>query len=294
MTRAKILITGINGQVGHELVRSLQGLGDIVGLDRAALDLSDANAVREAVRRIRPSLIVNPAAYTAVDKAETESDLAHRINAIAPGVLATEAAALGIPLIHYSTDYVYNGEKAGVYVEEDASDPRNVYGKSKLDGENAIAASGCQYLIFRTSWVYGAKGTNFVKTMLRLGADREVLKVVGDQHGAPTWSRTIADVTAHIVAQGQAGATRDPLWWQQKSGVYHLTGGGETTWAGFAQAIFDNKKLICRVEAIPAVEYPTPASRPSNSRVSNAKLERTFGIAPPDWRIALALCLETL
>lgn len=296
MSDQKILVTGVNGQVGHELVRSLQGLGEVVGFDRATLDLSNPDQIRQVVRDFAPTLIVNPAAYTAVDKAETELELSRQINGIAPGILAEEAKRLGAPLIHYSTDYVYDGDKTGIYVETDPTNPQNAYGRTKLAGEEAIVASGCAHVIFRTSWVYGARGGNFVKTMLRLGADRDVLRVVGDQHGAPTWSRTIADLTAHIVAQGlaqsNAAAHAQADWWQQKSGVYHLTGGGATTWAGFAEAIFEMKGLSCRVEHIPASEYPTPAKRPSNSRVSNEKLAQTFGIAAPDWRVSLKQCLE--
>ena len=296
MSDQKILVTGVNGQVGHELVRSLQGLGEVVGFDRATLDLSNPDQIRQVVRDFAPTLIVNPAAYTAVDKAETELELSRQINGIAPGILAEEAKRLGAPLIHYSTDYVYDGDKTGIYVETDPTNPQNAYGRTKLAGEKAIVASGCAHVIFRTSWVYGARGGNFVKTMLRLGADRDVLRVVGDQHGAPTWSRTIADLTAHIVAQGlaqsNAAAHAQADWWQQKSGVYHLTGGGATTWAGFAEAIFEMKGLSCRVEHIPASEYPTPAKRPSNSRVSNEKLAQTFGIAAPDWRVSLKQCLE--
>jgi dTDP-4-dehydrorhamnose reductase len=295
MSERTILVTGVNGQVGYELVRSLQGLGKIVGLDRSALDLSNPDQIREVVRRVAPTLIVNPAAYTAVDKAETEKELAHQINGIAPGILAEEAKRLGAPMIHYSTDYVYKGDKDGIYVEDDPTDPQNVYGHSKLAGEHAIQASGCAHLILRTSWVYGTQGANFVKTMLRLGAEREVLRVVGDQHGAPTWARTIANITAHIVAQGVGQASNgreaEAQWWDAKSGIYHLTGGGATTWAGFAEEIFRLKGINCKVEPIPAAEYPTPAKRPSNSQLSNGKLEKIFGVVASDWRASLVNCL---
>lgn len=296
MSDRTILVTGVNGQVGFELVRSLQGLGTIVPMSRDDLDLANPDQIRSTVRNIRPTLIVNPAAYTAVDKAETEHELAHKINALGVEVLAQEAALLSVPLIHYSTDYVYRGDKDGIYLETDATDPQNVYGRSKLAGEQAILASGCAHLILRTSWVYGNKGANFVKTMLRLGAERESLRVVGDQFGAPTWARTIADLTAHIVAQPLA--LTDDLaradWWSSKSGIYHLTGGGETNWAEFAQTIFEIKGLACKVEAIPASDYPTPAKRPANSRVSNDKLAKVFGLVAPDWKTSLRLCLETL
>jgi dTDP-4-dehydrorhamnose reductase len=283
-----ILLTGVNGQVGFELARSLQGLGDVIALDRSGLDLSDLDQIRRVVRELRPALIVNPAAYTAVDKAESDVDAAMRLNAEAPGVLAEEAKRLGAALVHYSTDYVFDGTKDGAYVEDDAVNPQNVYGRSKLVGEQAIAASGCDHLIFRTSWVYGTRGKNFLLTMLRLGAERDELSVVADQIGAPTWSNTIAALTANVVAQG---AGRD--WLAEKSGVYHLTASGATSWHGFAEAIFDNSTLEKKpaVKAIPATSYPTPASRPANSRMSNDKLADTFGVRAPDWRDALRLCM---
>lgn len=292
MPNRKILVTGINGQLGHELMHSLQGLGDVVGLDRGALDLGDPDAIRRVIRAEAPALIVNPAAYTAVDKAESEPELASRINAVAPGILAEEAWGLGIPLIHFSTDYVYAGDKDGIYEESDPTDPQNVYGRSKLAGEEAIVASGCRYVIFRTSWVYGANGGNFVKTMLRLGAEKETLRVVGDQVGAPTWARTIADVTAHIVAQSVAPGIETTQWWSERSGVYHLTCDGATNWAAFAAEIFAHTHCACRVEPIPSAQYPTPAKRPANSRVSNRKLMDTFGLSVPDWRTALHLYLD--
>ena len=288
-----ILVTGVNGQVGFELARTLQGLGRVVAADRSMLDLSNLDQVRSVVRDVRPALIVNPAAYTAVDKAESEAELAMTINGHAPGVLADEAKKLGIPLIHYSTDYVFNGEKEGAYVEDDPTDPQNVYGRTKLAGERAIAASGANHLIFRTSWVYGTRGRNFLLTMLRLGAERPELKVVADQFGAPTWSNTIATLTAHVVAQALA-ADDGAQWWRERSGVYHLSAAGSTSWHGFASAIFELSKLDRRpaVLPIPASEYPTPARRPVNSRMSNEKLARVFGVRAPGWREALRLCLE--
>ncbi|WP_429499133.1 dTDP-4-dehydrorhamnose reductase [Robbsia andropogonis] len=293
MTEKRILLTGVTGQVGFELARSLQGLGEVIGLDRSGLDLSNPDKMREVIRSLSPSLIVNPAAYTAVDKAETERDAAQAINATAPAILAEEAKRAGIPLIHYSTDYVYDGEKDGIYTEDDATNPQNVYGATKLAGEDAIRSSGCHHVIFRTSWVYGVHGGNFVKTMLRLGAERELLRVVGDQYGAPTSARTIADITAHIVAQSQVIAD-NAAWWQAKSGTYHLSGGGETNWAEYAREIFTIKELNCRVDAIPASEYPTPAKRPVNSRISNDKLARTFGLRTPPWQTSLRQCLESI
>lgn len=285
-----ILLTGVSGQVGFELARSLQGLGKVIAVDRSRLDLGDLDQVRAVVRDVKPSLIVNPAAYTAVDKAETDADAAMRANGEAPGVLAEEAKRLGAALVHYSTDYVFDGTKEGAYVEDDAVNPQNVYGKSKLAGEQAIAASGCDHLIFRTSWVYGTRGKNFLLTMLRLGAERDELSVVADQIGAPTWSNTIAALTANVLAQA---AVADQQWWSEKSGVYHLTAGGSTSWHGFAQAIFDLSTLETKpvVKPIPASSYPTPAARPANSRMSGAKLREAFGIEATDWREALALCV---
>ncbi|BFG74356.1 dTDP-4-dehydrorhamnose reductase [Paraburkholderia terrae] len=288
-----ILVTGVNGQVGFELARTLQGLGRVIAVDRSVLDLSNLDQVRSVVRETRPHLIVNPAAYTVVDKAESEAELAMRVNGEAPGVLAEEGRRLGATLIHYSTDYVFDGTKDDAYVETDVTNPQNVYGASKLAGERAIQASGCSHLIFRTSWVYGARGKNFLLTMLRLGADRPELKVVADQYGAPTWSNTIATLTAHIVAQSEA-AEDSAGWWQTRTGVYHLTAGGSTSWHGFASAIFDRAGLdkTPRVLPIPATDYPTPAKRPVNSRMSNGKLEQVFGLRAPLWDDALRLCME--
>jgi len=288
-----ILLTGVNGQVGFELARTLQGLGKVVALERSALDLADLEQVRRVVREVKPGLIVNPAAHTAVDKAETDIDAVMRPNAEAPGVLAEEAKRLGAALVHYSTDYVFDGTKAGAYVETDAVNPQNVYGKSKLAGEQAIAQSGCAHLIFRTSWVYGTRGKNFLLTMLRLGAERDELSVVADQYGAPTWSNTIAALSANVLAQAVAPNQSD--WWEKHSGVYHLTASGSTSWHGFAEAIFEYSQLERKptVKPIPAASYPTPATRPSNSRMSNDKLAASFGVRAPDWRDALRLCMST-
>ena len=287
-----ILVTGVSGQVGFELLRMLQGLGRVVPCDRSTLDLSDLDRVRTFVRDMKPSLIVNPAAYTAVDKAETDVDAARRLNVEVPRVFAEEAARSGSPLIHYSTDYVFDGTKAGAYVEADAPNPQNVYGATKLEGEQAIAATGCAHLILRTSWVYGRRGRNFLLTMLKLGSERPELRVVADQVGAPTWAKTIAAVTAHIVAQGAAAADRD--WWTRRTGVYHLTSAGETSWCGFAEAIFAVAMASTgpRVVPIPSRDYPTPAKRPANSRMSLDKLSNTFGLNMPDWSDALRLCLQ--
>lgn len=295
--RKTILLTGINGQVGFELERSLQGLGDVVALDRSRLDLADLDQVREVVRSTRPALIVNPAAYTAVDNAETDVAGAQRLNAEAPAVLAEEARRVGAALIHYSTDYVFAGTKDTPYVESDQVDPQNVYGKTKLAGEQAIVASGVAHLNFRTSWVYGARGKNFMLTMLRLGASRTELAVVADQFGAPTWSRTIATLTADVVAQSMGvGHAGWDDWWHAHSGTYHLTASGSTSWHGFAEAIFRLSNLERKpvVKPIPADSYPTPARRPTNSRMSNAKLDVHFGLRAPDWEEALKLCMGSL
>jgi dTDP-4-dehydrorhamnose reductase len=290
--QSTVLLTGINGQVGFELARSLQGLGKVVALDRSGLDLADLDQVRRVVRELKPKLIVNPAAYTAVDKAESEVDVAMRLNAHAPEVLAEEAKKLGAGLVHYSTDYVFDGTKDGAYVETDSANPQNVYGQSKLAGEQAIAASGCNHLIFRASWVYGRRGKNFLLTMLRLGAERDELSVVADQVGAPTWANTIAVLTANVLAQA-AGAADVPSWWNRQSGIYHLTASGSTSWHGFAEAIFNHSRFpkIPEVKPIPACAYPTPAKRPGNSRMSNDKLASAFGIQAPDWQDALTLCM---
>ncbi|MBG0874646.1 dTDP-4-dehydrorhamnose reductase [Burkholderia sp. 9777_1386] len=287
-----ILVTGVNGQVGFELLRSLQGLGRVVACDRSMLDLSDLDRVRSVVRELKPSIIVNPAAYTAVDKAETDVDAARRLNAEVPRAFAEEAARLGAALVHYSTDYVFDGTKEGAYVETDATNPQNVYGLTKLEGEQAIAATGCAHLILRTSWVYGRRGKNFLLTMLKLGSERPELRVVADQVGAPTWSKTIATATAHIVAQALAADDAD--WWAQRSGVYHFTSAGATSWHGFAEAIFAHAmgEHAPKVLPIPASDYPVPAKRPSNSRLSHDKLTEAFGLRLPDWADALKLCLS--
>ncbi|MGX4640645.1 dTDP-4-dehydrorhamnose reductase [Massilia sp. SYSU DXS3249] len=284
----RILVTGKSGQVGYELERSLQTLGEVVAVDRGQMDLADLDAVRETIRRVQPTLIVNPAAYTAVDLAESQPGLAMRINAEAPGLMAEEAKRLGAALIHYSTDYVFDGTKPGAYTEDDLPCPVNVYGKTKLAGEQAIAASGATHLILRTSWVYGMRGKNFLLTMRRLAAERDELRVVADQHGAPTWCRTIADVTANILAQSQAGGAG---WLRERAGLYHLTAQGRTSWHGFAEELLAHPSVPRKpvVVPIPASAYPVPAPRPANSSLSCERLMRTF-CTLPDWREALRLC----
>lgn len=299
MSRPKILLTGAGGQVGWELQRTLAPLGDVLAVDHQQMDLADPRQIRDYVRACKPSLIVNPAAYTAVDKAEQEPQLAHAINAVAPQVLAEEAKLLGCGMIHYSTDYVYDGTKGAPYMESDATNPLNVYGASKLAGDLAVAASGADYLVLRTSWVYGARGANFLRTILRLAAEREELKIVADQIGAPTWSRMIAEATAAIVAQCY-GVNRTGL--APVKGVYHLTNAGQTSWHGFTEAILaltadseaSHGRKLQRVLPIPTSEYPLPAKRTQYSVLSNDKLAATFGLALPDWHTSLAAVVESL
>lgn len=280
----KILVTGRDGQVGWELQRTLAPLGEIIALDRKALDLADADALRATMRAVKPDIIVNAAAYTAVDQAESDSALADAINGQAPGIMADEARKAGALLVHYSTDYVFDGSGTTPFTEASATGPLNAYGRGKLAGEQAIQAVGGRYLILRTSWVYGLRGKNFLRTILRLAQERDELRIVADQIGAPTWSRLIAEATALALAR------QTPC-----EGLYHLTSGGETSWHGFTEAILEltrdqrtrNPKLV----GIPAIEYPLPAQRPYNSRLSCVKLAEDAGIALPHWRDALALCL---
>ena len=292
----KILLTGSNGQVGWELRRTLACLGEVIAVDSRAMDLADADAIRRVVREVAPRVIVNPAAYTAVDKAESETELASAINAGAPGLLAEEAEKLGALLVHYSTDYVFDGSGDVPWREDDAKGPLNVYGAGKLAGEQAVQAACRRHLIFRTSWVYGARGANFLLTMRRLmrggATERPELKVVADQIGAPTWGRMLAEATALILGQQFSparGADRPEPW-----GVYHMSNGGETSWHGFAQAIqaLDAVENPTRLLPIPSSDYPTPAKRPLNSRLDNDKLARVFGVRLPDWRQALSLCMQ--
>ncbi len=291
MSERTILVTGANGQVGYELARTMQGLGRVVPMGRSALDLANLDGVRTTVRDVKPAMVINAAAYTAVDQAERDKDAAFRLNAAAPAALAEECAKLNALFVHYSTDYVFDGEKQGPYEESDAPNPLNVYGASKLAGEQAIVAVGGAHLIFRTSWVYGIRGKNFVQTMLRLGAERDELRVVADQIGAPTWSNTIAASTAHILASGVNASETD--YWHDRSGIYHLTASGRASWFDLARAIFDIAQVARAPRIIPieAKEYPTPARRPQNSQLSNEALLRRFGIRQPHWRAALELCL---
>jgi dTDP-4-dehydrorhamnose reductase len=290
----KILLTGTRGQVGYELARSLQSLGEVIAVDRSKMDLSDLDSVRDVVRSVKPNLIVNPAAYTAVDQAEKEAELAMRVNGEAPGVMAEEAARLGAAMIHYSTDYVFDGRKTGQYTEDDVTNPLSVYGRSKLAGEQAVEAANIPHLILRTSWVYGARGKNFLQTIRRLAAERDELRIVADQHGAPTWCRTIADTTANIVIH--LSSNKDSRQdWQEASGIYHLTAQGQTSWHGFAQSIVDSMATTGRqkpvVTPIATREYPLPAARPMNSVLSCERLQKRF-CRLPDWQTALGLCVD--
>jgi dTDP-4-dehydrorhamnose reductase len=302
----KILLTGKTGQVGYELEGSLQGLGTVIALDRNQMDLANLRQVRDVVRAVQPDLIINPAAYTAVDKAESEPELAMRINGDAPGVMAEEARKLGAAIIHYSTDYIFDGAKRGSqgelvpYTEDDLPNPLNIYGKSKLAGEKAISASGCPHLILRTSWVYGMRGNNFLLTILRLANERDELFIVNDQYGAPTWSRTISDMTSRIVLQ-MSTSKEKAKWWDEHSGMYNLASKGSTTWYGFAQEIVSHARYLglpsnkdLRVSAIPSEDYPTPAIRPANSILNGERLSRAFNIICPYWTDSLSECFLSL
>jgi dTDP-4-dehydrorhamnose reductase len=284
----KILLLGKNGQVGWELQRSLAPLGEVLALDRRSTDfcgdLSQPERLAQTVRAWRPDVIVNAAAHTAVDRAESEPELARCLNATAPAALAQAALETGAWLVHYSTDYVFNGQGDTPWQEGDATGPLSVYGQTKLEGEQAIAASGCQHLIFRTSWVYAARGGNFAKTMLRLAAERERLTVIDDQHGAPTGADLIADVTAHAI--------RSALQKPQLAGLYHLVAAGETTWHGYASHVVAQARQVqpalglkvSDIAPVPTSAFPTPAQRPLNSRLDTRKLQQAFGLVLPPWQ----------
>ena len=300
----RALVTGCRGQVGAELVRSLEGRADVVARDRAALDLADPGAIIRCVREERPRLILNAGAYTAVDKAESELEAARAVNAHGPGVLAEEAKRSGALLVHFSTDYVFDGTKKTPYCETDSTNPVNAYGLTKLEGEAAIAASRCDHLVLRTSWVYGPRGKNFLLTMLRLAATQSEIRVVDDQHGAPTSSRQIARAVVDLVmgadcerpiVEGDLGRLR------AASGLYHASAAGATTWFEFARAIFAEHAhrpgrafTVPRVVAISTREYPTPARRPANSVLSCAKLAEAFGVRLADWREGLRETISAL
>jgi dTDP-4-dehydrorhamnose reductase len=278
----KILLTGRNGQVGWELERALPALGEVIATDRSSLDVSDPDSIRRVVREAKPGIIVNAAAYTAVDKAESEPELAMRINGAAPGILAEEAKRLGALLVHYSTDYVFDGSKPTAYREDDAPNPLNAYGKTKLEGERMIQAAGCRHLTVRTSWVYGARGRNFVRTVLRLAREQAGLRIVADQFGAPTSAEAIA------------GATLQMLRRPDELGTFHMSAGGKTSWQGFAQAIVDCTSLGTPVVAIRSEEFPTPARRPPNSVLDCSKLKAAYRIELAHWRDPLPATIQRL
>ncbi|MEX2150256.1 MAG: dTDP-4-dehydrorhamnose reductase [Steroidobacteraceae bacterium] len=271
----KILLTGATGQVGWELRRTLAPLGEVRSLDRFGLDLADAPVIVATVRALQPEVIVNAAAYTAVDKAESEREAAFAVNATAPRVLAEEAKRIGAFLVHYSTDYVFDGEKSTPYIEDDAARPINVYGESKLAGEQAILRSGCRHLVLRTSWVYGPRGRNFYLTMLRLARERPELKVVDDQVGAPTSSLEIARATAALLEK-------------RAQGLYHMAAAGETSWCGFARALLQRAGIATPVAAIRTEDYPAPAKRPRNSRLDCSRLRADCGVALAPWEEQLS------
>jgi dTDP-4-dehydrorhamnose reductase len=300
----RFLVTGEGGQVGEALRKTLAPLGEVVIPTLAEWDLTDADATRKWVREVRPRWVVNAAAHTAVDKAESEPALAFAINATAPGILAEEAKKIGAAVVHYSTDYIFDGSKTTPYVETDTPGPLNEYGKSKLGGELAVSESGAAYVTFRTSWVYGATGNNFVRTMLRLAQERDHLKIVGDQRGCPTWSWELARLTAGVIEQMEEKAALNGSSLAEAvtpvNGVYHATGLGETTWYGFAAFAIDELRKrkpelkLATVEPITTAEYPTPAKRPMNSLLDCGKLERVFGWKMPEWQESVATVVGQL
>lgn len=305
--RPNLLVTGATGQVGGALLETLAALGNVVAPPRSEMDMGDPASLRAAIRNVGPRWIVNAAAYTAVDRAESEPELVFAINAEAPRVIGEEARALGAAVIHFSTDYVFDGSGHLPYRESDATGPLGVYGASKLAGEQALLASGAASLIFRTSWVYGATGKNFLRTILKLARERESLRIVADQHGAPTWSRDLARLAAHVIKRcervtGEAPGDPDglPQVVGQVAGIYHAAGTGETTWAGFAEEAIRQVRranpglALAEIVPIPSAEYPTPAARPENSRLGGEKLFNEFGYTMMDWRHSLALVLAEL
>ena len=293
-TGNNVLVFGHRGQVGRELFSLLQAGGySVVGMDREECNICSERSILEAIEFARPQAIVNAAAYTAVDRAESEPDLAEQINSRAPGVMAGAAESRGIPFIHYSTDYVFDGEKQGPWCEQDVPAPLNVYGHTKLAGERAVLSACGMAFVFRTSWVYGAEGNNFVQTMLRLGRERETISVVCDQVGSPTWSRSMAGLTLFVLQKLGVRERLNLEWARSKSGLYHATDGGSTTWHGFACSIMDVARelgiqlKVGKVNPITSIEYTSPAKRPRNSVLSNAKLQRQLGYFLPKWEISL-------
>ena len=286
-------MTGASGQVGGELLHTLAPLGTVIAPSRAEMNLADPNSVGEFIRRVEPHWIVSAGAYTAVDKAQSEPELALTVNAKSVGVIGVEAKKLGASVIHYSTDYVFSGQGTTPWVETDPTGPLGVYGRTKLAGEQALLRSGAVAFLFRTSWVYGATGKNFLRTILKLAQEREELRIVNDQHGAPTWSRDLARLAAHVIGRSVDGVPQAP-------GIYHAAGSGETTWAGFAAKAIrqvqqrDSSANLATIVGIPSSEYPTPAARPSNSRLDCCKLATEFAWNMMDWRDSLSRVIEEL
>jgi dTDP-4-dehydrorhamnose reductase len=286
----RLLVTGANGQIGWELARSLMPLGRVTAMDRDACDLARPETLPEIVRAAKPDVVVNAAGYTAVDMAEREEGLATLINATAVGVLSQTAREIGALLVHYSTDYVFDGAKDGPYVEDDPPGPLNAYGRSKLGGETAIRDAGGTHLILRTSWIYATRGRNFLNTIQRLARDGKELRVVADQVGAPTWARNLADATAHVIRQARQEQARG----QFRSDILHMTAGGSTSWHGFAQAVLQRPSasvVAPEIRAIASRDYPAPAVRPRNSVLCCERLRERFALALPDWSVGLASCL---
>ncbi|QNI37164.1 dTDP-4-dehydrorhamnose reductase [Edaphobacter albus] len=298
----RILLTGVTGQVGSELVRMLAHLGEIIAPGRVELDLANTASLRERIRAVRPRWIVNPAAYTAVDKAESEPELAYAINTKAVQAIGEEAREIGAGVIHFSTDYVFAGTGTAPYVETDTTGPVSVYGASKLAGEQELAATDAGYMIFRTSWVYGSTGKNFLRTILKAARERDRLRVVADQHGAPTWSRDLARMTARVIerVENQAAQKGWDKALREFSGIYHAAGTGETTWLGFAEEAIrrerkrDSEAKLAELDAISTAEYSTPAKRPANSRLNCEKLAERFGWKMMDWRDSLGEVMKEL
>jgi dTDP-4-dehydrorhamnose reductase len=299
-----ILLIGANGQVGGEALPLLDALGDVVSLSRAEMDLSNSASIRSAVRQLKPRWIINAAAYTAVDKAESDSEAAFAINRDAPGILGEEALRIGTPVIHFSTDYVFAGNGTRPWSEDDPTGPLGVYGASKLAGEQALAASGAAHFIFRTSWVYGTRGNNFLLTILKLARERDELRIVDDQYGAPTWSRTLAQLVAHSVLRSENHAHQNAITLSEAvrpiSGIYHACSAGVTTWFGFASEFVQlaqlahPKQAFARLIPVPSTSYPTPAKRPQNSRMNCEKLTHTLGFEMPTWQRSTSLVMDEL
>ncbi|HLY39681.1 MAG TPA: dTDP-4-dehydrorhamnose reductase [Terracidiphilus sp.] len=293
--KPRILLLGGSGQLGHELHHMFVGRGEVVAPSRSRADLANPQSIRAIIRGSKPDVVLNAAAYTAVDRAESESELAMAINGTAPRVMAEEAARSNAILVHYSTDYVFNGAKSGAWTEDDAPDPLNTYGRTKREGEKGIEETGGAYLIFRTSWVYSARGYNFLLTMLRLGATRQTIDVVDDQFGAPTSARSVAAATRNIlngIFDGRYGSQSE--W----AGLYHMTCSGKTSWFGFARAIFAQQSRpgakAPAIHPIPTAQYPTPARRPANSVLSNEKLLARFGVQLDSWEAAMKPVMQEL